>query len=73
MFALDVSPHQMTPFHAAAKRGRCEKVLGLLIDKGGATCINIKDEDGVSAVCYSSYQVEICIVIVLSHLKCCHF
>ena len=42
--------HQMTPFHAAAERGRCEKVLGLLIAKGGDTCINIKDEDGVSAI-----------------------
>ena len=40
--------HQMTPFHAAAEKGRCEKVLGLLIDKGGDTCFNIKDEDGVS-------------------------
>ena len=40
--------HQMTPFHAAAERGRCEKILGHLIAEGGDTCINIKDEDGVS-------------------------
>ena len=40
----------MTPFHAAAERGRCEKVLGLLIGEGGDTFINIKDEDGVSTI-----------------------
>ena len=40
--------HQMTSFHAAAERGRCEQILGCLIDKGDDTCINIKDADGVS-------------------------
>ena len=43
----------MTPFHAAAERGRCEKILELLVDKGDDKCINIKDEDGVSAICDS--------------------
>ena len=39
----------MTPLHVAAERGRCEEILGHLIAKGGDT-INIKDEDGVSAL-----------------------
>ena len=42
--------HQMTPFHAAAERGRCEQILGCLIAKGGKECINIKAEDGVSTI-----------------------
>ena len=37
----------MTPFHAAAERGRCEEILGYLIN-GDDSSINIKDEDGVS-------------------------
>ena len=40
----------MTPFHAAAERGRCEQILGYLIDKGGDTCINIEAENGVSTI-----------------------
>ena len=40
----------MTPFHVAAERGRCEEILGYLIDKGGDASINIKDEEGVSAM-----------------------
>ena len=38
----------MTPFHAAAERGRCEQILGYLIGKRDDTFINIEDEDGVS-------------------------
>ena len=39
----------MTPFHAAAERGR-EQILGYLFDKGGYTCINIEAENGVSTI-----------------------
>ena len=38
----------MTPFHAAAERGRCEEILGCLIAKAGDSSINIKDDDEVS-------------------------
>ena len=37
--------HQMTPFHVAAEKGRCEAIMGHLLRKGGN--INIKDDDGV--------------------------
>ena len=44
----------MTPFHAAAERGRCEEILGYLIANGDDSSINIKDEDGVSTKLHSS-------------------
>ena len=47
LFLWSIFLLQMTPFHVAAERGRCEEILGYLIDKGGDTSINIKDEDGV--------------------------
>ena len=42
----------MTPFHAAAERGRCEEILGCLLAKAGDSSINIKDDDGVSTIHY---------------------
>ena len=50
LFMWSVFLHQMTPFHVAAERGRCEEILGYLIDKGGDKSMNITDEDGVSAI-----------------------
>ena len=40
--------HQWTPLHVAAERGRCEKILGDLVDKGGD--INTKDNKGVNII-----------------------
>ena len=37
----------------AAKKGRCENLLGYLVDKGAD--INIKDNNGVS-ICHCTYQ-----------------
>ena len=42
--------HQMTPFHVAAERGRCEEILEHLLSKGGD--IDIKNDDGVSDTAY---------------------
>ena len=50
LFLWSIFLRQMTPFHVAAERGRREVILGYLIDKGGDTSINIKDEDGVSTI-----------------------
>ena len=36
----------MTPFHVAAERGRCEEILGYLLQQ--CDNINIKDDEGVS-------------------------
>ena len=41
----------MTPFHAAAERGRSEEILSCLIAKAGDLSINIKDGNGVSIIC----------------------
>ena len=42
---LQFVPHQQTPLHLAAKRGRFENTLKYLIARGAD--INIKDIDGV--------------------------
>ena len=38
--------HQWTPLHVAADKGRCEYILGYLVDNGAD--INIEDNKGVN-------------------------
>jgi len=49
----------MIPLHVAAGRGHCEKILEILIAKGGDESINITDEDGVSMVTYVTTLLRI--------------
>ena len=45
----------MTPFHVAAERGRCEEILGYLLQQ--CDNINIEDDEGVSYP-ISQYSTE---------------
>ena len=47
--------YQITPFHVAAERGRCEEILGYLLQK--CQNINIEDDEGVSYP-ISQYSTE---------------
>ena len=47
-----LSLHQLTPLHMAAKKGRCEQILGYLVGKEAD--INIKDKNGVNIYHYTN-------------------